>query len=48
MLFVLVGGVVTYWFVNERGSGVAAEAEAPPAAEAARRAVTTSDQVGLG
>jgi hypothetical protein len=27
---------------------VAAEAEAPPAAEAASRAVTTSDQVGLG
>ena len=48
VIFVLVGGVATYWFVNIRGPGVAAEAEAPPAAEAARRAVTTSDQVGLG
>ena len=48
VLFVLVGGVATYWFVNIRGPGVAAEAEAPPAAEAARRAATTSDQVSLG
>ncbi len=48
VLFVLFGGVATYWFVNMRGSSVAEETEATPAAEEARRAVTTTDQVGLG